>query len=200
MAIIPARWRPGWPAPTRLSISIRRCRFRSGAFSGGHGAHEDGRGPTCLRAAPKNSTPHSFGGQPTGIAATATITSPGSRDSPAGQSGSTGLPRSSDFSPISPPDLSASQLSPSFDGLRMTKDADAGRRGGDDTFRGGTGFRVLVDASPGMTGCQAFSACSRSAIRSSGCSRPIDRRTRLSPTPISARCSGLKRWCVVVAG
>jgi hypothetical protein len=38
-----------------------------------------------------------------------------------------------------------------------------------------------------------FSAWVRSAIRSSGCSRPIDRRTRPSATPMAARVSGEKR-------
>ena len=37
-------------------------------------------------------------------------------------------------------------------------------------------------------------------MRSSGCSRPTESLTRPSETPISARSSGVKRWCVVVAG
>ena len=44
----------------------------------------------------------------------------------------------------------------------------------------------------------AASARARSASRSMGSSRPTERRTMPSVIPCWARCSGVKRWCVVV--
>ena len=47
---------------------------------------------------------------------------------------------------------------------------------------------------------QSPSARSRSRIRSLGCSKPTDSRTRPSVTPIASRTAGAKRLWVVVAG
>ena len=41
---------------------------------------------------------------------------------------------------------------------------------------------------------------SRSSTMSSGCSSPTESRTKPSLMPSSARCAGVSRWCVVVAG
>ena len=44
------------------------------------------------------------------------------------------------------------------------------------------------------------SACARSSIRSSTSSRPTDSRKRPGAMPSAARCSGFRRWWVVVSG